>query len=71
MASTSQRSTARQHYDAALRLLAAVDETPANAAQLALVHATLANVDPRKLRQRKPPPDAHKGLPPHLSWGDR
>jgi hypothetical protein len=65
----SSRSLARAHYDAAERLLMTIDETPDNAAELALVHATLANVAARKLRQRKAPP-AHGQLPPGLSWGD-
>ncbi len=47
----SSRSPARQYYDQALRLLAAVEDTPENGPLLAFVHATLATVDPRKLRQ--------------------
>jgi hypothetical protein len=49
---TKPRS-ALAHYHAAERLLAATEETPANAPMLALVHATLADVDPRKLRRHK------------------
>jgi hypothetical protein len=70
MVPSSQRSAARQHYDAAVRLIGSVEETPGNAPALAVAHALLASIDPRKLRQRRqPPPDVP--LPPAVSWGDR
>jgi hypothetical protein len=76
VATSSQRSSARQHYEAAERLIASVQETPQNAPALAVAHSLLASIDPRKLRQRKRPPDlprhANNGqLPPSVSWGDQ
>jgi hypothetical protein len=41
------------HYATAERLLDATPETPETGALLALAHANLATVDPRKLRRRK------------------
>ena len=65
---TQPRSSA-EHYGDAERLLAATQETPANAPLLALCHALLSTAPRRALRA---PPARHgnDGLPPHLSWGD-
>jgi hypothetical protein len=53
-----------------------VEETPQNAPALAVGHSLLASIDPRKLRQRKKPPDLPRragngGLPPNLTWGEQ
>jgi hypothetical protein len=66
---SSQRSAARIHYEAAERLIKAVEETPQTAPALAVAHALLASIDPRKLRARKRPPDLPRnGLPPAVNW---
>ena len=48
--------TPAEHYLAAHRLLAATEESPANAAFLALVHAVLATANPRHVKRKPEPP---------------
>jgi hypothetical protein len=63
---TAPRTPAQVHYEAAERGLAELGRLGLDSQErivevlVALVHATLANVNPRKLRQRRPAP----GLPP-------
>jgi hypothetical protein len=67
--STQPRSP-REHYQAALRLVAATAESPENAAMLALVHSVLT-LSPRRARRvgRQARRAGNSGLPPHLQWG--
>jgi hypothetical protein len=60
-------STASQHYQAALRLLGTVEETPGNAVFLAMVHALLAQA-PRRARRSRVDASTRNGLPAHLHW---
>ncbi|HEY2984370.1 MAG TPA: hypothetical protein VGJ38_09475 [Jatrophihabitantaceae bacterium] len=62
---TGPRQPGRYHYEAAERLLAAAEssisaEMQTADALIAIGHAILADVDPRKLRRRRVAP----GLPP-------
>jgi hypothetical protein len=65
----SSYSPARAHYDAAERLIRSVDETPQTAVALAVAHALLASIDPRKLRaRRRPAPPLEPGNSPQERW---
>jgi hypothetical protein len=57
---TTQPRSPAQHYAESERLLGATDETPANAAILAVAHAVLA-LAPRRARRQQPEPGRHSG----------